>query len=345
LLLLAANFLVVFWGLKEFHLWSQVEYLHAVNLEINFRNLYSHVHTLRYTVVYPIYYFAETLSMDANKLFSYVMVFLCFIIAKLISDSVFVIIIKGNKLIIQYIVYAVFILLSLFMNGRLMFGFLAYSLLIYGALLIYNESSKWDLLLGCLYLTLSLWLSSVTSGILISLFILLYSFVVSYFVINRFIRRKRNRALFMCYFFILFVFYTPLILKMVNKNLDFYGGGLSGAVKMSEHGSIGIMNNIDQELKAQKNQSLGGLNILSSRIKIMLFEGLRIFMLSVVLYALYLYRRKLKENLDLLYVLFCFSLLLILSIFGYSILMMSVVPFTIILAKLILDKGEVKLGR
>ncbi|WP_114805950.1 hypothetical protein [Vibrio cholerae] len=215
-------FLTLFFlDLNSFKLWPQVTDLWHEEYEI--QNALIHPHGLRYTLVYPIFYLANTLSVDYDSLFS---IFACF----LIGFSTFLIVkllafFGGQSKEKLFMISLLLVFIFINVNGRGVFTFLSSSLLLY-AIYAVEGKIRFYIISFCSFL-----LSSFSSGTII-LFILWF---FSYWIL---LKRKSGKeviisSLLFFYFFYIINDYVVLIL---NKNLNYFGGGFAGMVNMLEHG-------------------------------------------------------------------------------------------------------------
>ncbi|OAJ94269.1 hypothetical protein APB76_10345 [Vibrio bivalvicida] len=217
--------LLVASGTKSFYLWEQVTYLWG-DSTLRWSELLTHPHGPRYALVYPIFATSKLLCIDYDFLFSY---FVPVIIACVISlniSSVRVFMARRLKYSELLAIAIVYIALALMMNGRIIFALLGSSLF------LYNFTSKSKSHVTLIILAVSLFLCSVSSGTL--------SIVIAWLIIYVFINKNTSSIYFYLKFVFLamfFAFFGDYLVRITNKNLDFYGGGIDGAINMLSHGA------------------------------------------------------------------------------------------------------------
>jgi hypothetical protein len=341
----------VTFGFLRFHLWSQVEYIHSTGLNIDLQSIYNHAHALRYALVYPIYWIAEEMGLDANFVFSVFVVFVFLIISLLLARSIAYFRRGVNLWLSSALVLVFLIALSMLMNGRLVFGFLAYSLMFYSVLVFLEKSSKRIDNRALILMTSALLISSVSSGISISLYLILFSFLGLYFIISFFNQTFKERSYNYLYLIVIFITYTPIMVLLISKNVNYYGGGIEGAMAMTQHGAIA-----DSILEGRQLQhgpkegdlaegGLFGINIFNFAF-MEYFDGLFYFInLFKILFALFtsylllfllFFFRELAGDIKLFFIAYSLFSVITLSLFSNSILMMGIVP-TLISVPLLYD--------
>ncbi|HFD31489.1 MAG TPA: hypothetical protein ENJ28_02085 [Gammaproteobacteria bacterium] len=335
--------LSIFYEFKEFHLWQQVEYLHSLNFRIRLSNLYSYPHSMRYLLVTPIYYMSDLLNVDYNFIFSILVVVFCTVVSFLFYGIISNIVWVKDKWLLMSVIMIYFSLLTLSMNGRLVFGFLSYSLFFYGYVgIILNKRN----LLSILYVISSLFFSSATSGIAISLFLISSVLMaIWFFWINRISKLKIMTVMF---FLIFFILYSPIILMLVNKNLNYFGSSITeSVVSMTSHGVIAA--NVDKLNKNSINKnsinknSINKNSINKNSINKELINKLLWSFFSIFLfYYIFKFKGIFFKNIILLLIVLFMIFILLLSIFANSILMMGFVPFILMVMIVYYGKGRVK---
>ena len=299
--------LFLFSPFHEFKLWSQVTYLRGS--VPNLGNLSSEAHLLRYLLVYPIFVLSDQTGLNADYLFRllcFVMLFLTIRHCTKMADYY----LQKNELYFIICFALLFLLLSAFMNGRIIFAFLGFSYLL---LSVQNWEKKQLSNLGlCLRIFPVLFLCSVSSGTFLSclLGLILWSVV--------FVNRPK-KSLYL-YGFMLLVVLSPVVNLYVFKNINFYGGGFSGFVNMLNHGAGKIFHLVD----------------FASLTLIILI----IAHLSVIGIALLYYEK--KYRLHLLFTASC----MVAGLFGYSTLSLAIIPVSILMtcysAQLVSRKTQIR---
>ena len=301
--------LLVLFDIKNFQMWEQVQYLHDTGFTINLSSIYSHPHGLRYTLVYPAYFIAETLRISPNIILSLAVIAMCVMISHSLSHCIALHRRSTNIWKVKFSVFLFFAVLTLFMNGRLVYGLCAYSLMIYGLFLFVKDkdaTNKKQILSACL-ISLAILFSSSSSGVAISFYAIYFSSICIYLL---YAYRQKNRINFpvIIYMFVFFLLYTPIILFLINKNLAFFGGGFDGLLLMTQHG---MLNGMDDHLV----------------FKVLCF-GFTVLLSCFV----YIYRNSLTRDPLLFFPAYCMALMILLSLFAFSILMMAFIPAIIMMA-------------
>ncbi|BCL71453.1 hypothetical protein TUMSATVNIG1_34190 [Vibrio nigripulchritudo] len=185
-----------------------------------------HPHGPRYALVYPIFMFSEILNVDYDTTYSYIVpVMVSYIVS--LNISVFRIISNRRMKRLELIVIPLFyVTLTLMMNGRIVFALLGASLF------IYNFISGTKGFRSLASLMASLFLCTVSSGTL--------SIVVIWLTIYMCIgNNKSHTSLYfrLIFLFSFFMFFGDFLIRITNKNLNYYGGGFEGAINMLTHGA------------------------------------------------------------------------------------------------------------
>ncbi|WP_299204818.1 hypothetical protein [uncultured Amphritea sp.] len=301
--LFSALLLMMALGLLNFELWDQVEYVRQSSPEITLRGIYTEWHKLRYLLVYPVYEASYFFEIGQGFVFGVYLILIISIASFVISSVVDVF---GNvDFIYKLLIPLLLFFLSFFMNGRLVFGILGCGLVLLSALFLIRNSyfvSSFLCFFGFVF-------SSVSSGVFISLYFIYMSI---FFICAVYYRFFLGRSFAVGYLFILIVFYVffPIFLMMFIKNYFYFGGGAEAAVNALDHG-----------LMAEDNS---GMN-LQLLFKVFLFCFLAFLVFFVVVL------RRFISNGRALYVTFYFcSVLLFLSMFANSILVIAFVPFSVL---------------
>lgn len=216
----------------NFSLWSQVNILRGTSP--NLVDAVSQAHFLRYLLVYPIFIFSDILNFDANKIFSFIGLSLLFLVVRnctKIANTY----VTGSEYFFLFWFSFFFLMLALFMNGRIIFAFYGFSYLL---LSLHrwerNEITNFGLFLK---IFLALFFCSVSTGTFLSclLGLTLWSII--------FVKRRKQR--FYLYLAVLAVAVSPITSLYLIKNIIFYGGGVGGLFKMLNHGLGTIFYNVD----------------------------------------------------------------------------------------------------
>ncbi|MDQ7059367.1 MAG: hypothetical protein Q9N62_13615 [Ghiorsea sp.] len=222
---LAALYLsLVLLGVIQFGLWGQVEYIYESGGSVLALLTEDHVsaHLSRYLLVAPLFYIQDELSVSANYLFSLLcglMIVQLSVVSIQILEGV-----QGDVGAYQKLmILIVFIVLSLFMHGRIIFALLAFALIIremYAEIKGENKSVTMHFLVLCM----AMWMSSVSSG----------TFAVVYFFLGYLLAIKAGKVLFSCFswrdivvffcYILMAGLFFSLFMVFLNKNVNYFGG-------------------------------------------------------------------------------------------------------------------------
>lgn len=300
---LVTYLMVILLDLKTFQMWPQVQTLYEAGFPVNLKSIYLHPHGLRYTLVYPIYLMAELLQVSPDIILSLAVLAMCVMISHSLSHCIALHRKSTNIWKVKFFVFLFFAALTLFMNGRLIYGLCAYSLMIYGLFLFVKDKDatiKKQVLAACL-ISLAILFSSSSSGVAISFYAISVSSICIY-LLYAFRQKIRINYPVMISMFIFFLLYTPIILFLINKNLAFFGGGFDGFLLMAQHG---MLNGMDDYL---------------------VFKVLCCGFTALLACFVYFYRNSLTRDPLLFFTAYCMALMILLSLFAFSILMMAFIP-------------------
>jgi hypothetical protein len=130
-------------------------------------------------------------------------------------------------------VFAVFVGLSLFMNGRLSFAFLGMAILL--LVLVRRGLDGIGNVRTILWFPVILWLASVSSGTFAVALGTMIVYPVT-LLFARFPSVRMGDALLLAPLAVGTLALSPLSLLFLRKNVDFYGGGIKGFFNMLNHG-------------------------------------------------------------------------------------------------------------
>lgn len=260
--LIIVQFLYVclsFFGFVKFYVWQQIleiaygsgifkqsffthdEILNQVphpNLHIFDLILSGHIHALRYSIMLPIILISNLFNIQLNKIFS---IFICFLIVYLskILTTLFVKIFwhsdqKKINYIYNLFFFLFFLLLSFFMNGRMVIGLFGMTLLLNNIIVwnLYGRSLRKFLLMSLI----SLYFTCISTGCFITTTITL--FVNMYFVFyekKTFMFSNKNKNDFI-FIFISATIVIYLFIIFAKKNVSFFGGEYNSLILMLAHG-------------------------------------------------------------------------------------------------------------
>ncbi|GEM_PF-2132065 len=299
-------------GEYNFYLWGQVEYLHKAGFEVTIDRLYSHAHSLRFLLVRPIYAAADYFSIQDDRIFSCFVVFCTASVSALMGMYV-----KGryagyDKWMVGFVIFLYLTVLTLFMNGRLIYGFFAYSLAMYACVYIQLKESRETIFLALV--TLALFLSSASSGIALSLFIIMTP-LVAYFLYRKKIRLISSYV----YLSLLLAFYIPIIVLYLGKNIGFYAEPLG----ILTHGVLSVD-------RAGAGVAAGAGIAATGSVGMMSVALFGLFSIVLVAY-IYEYKKLLFKVHHLWLVSYFMVSIMCLSVFARSILMMGLIPVFIMI--------------
>ncbi|MFJ7952311.1 hypothetical protein ACIQZG_12380 [Lysinibacillus sp. NPDC096418] len=190
----------------------------------------------RYLIAFPAVYMHEQLGFSLDYSYS--------IYCTVILASIVVIFVKAGIILKKKYINApnVFFLVSIFstlilaylMNGRLIPAYLGITIILYKQFKVYNSNENFSI---SDYITMfvGFMLSTTSSGtMMVSLLqISLVSFILT-------LNKGKHFVPVIKFIIVNSVIYIgllgPYIIKMINKNLTFYGGGSTGLINMLSHG-------------------------------------------------------------------------------------------------------------
>lgn len=236
-LLVGMYVLMIAQGIVQFSLWSQITDIISYNTDPVSLILSGHLHALRFAVVFPALWVSLQTGWDQDLLFT-IWVGMAILICAIQVARASSLALAGNESLRRWTFFPsllVFIGISFAMNGRIAFAFAGIACLLVSQLrwhLGLNRSLTWFLLgqLG------SLILMSVSTGTFMvgALVILMFALAQPVIREGRYLR-LRQAIHFGSALLVLFSLY-PLLGKSVLKNIDFYGGGIVGLIRMLQHG-------------------------------------------------------------------------------------------------------------
>ncbi len=220
---------------KTFLLWSQVTYLW--NTGLSPFEIYSEeqAHFLRYMLTYPIFYIASVVGVHHDLAFSILICILYLLNVSVLSQTMKL---QSDGKLHDYIGFTVsilFLLLYFFSNGRGPLALFGYSLII--GELVKNDFTRGFKAPSFLYCSIGMFFCSISTGVMLSATLVLITFVMTKFyslligklALLRFIKQ-------ILVIFLLFFLFGKAIIVAINKNLDYYDGGIDAALKMLNHG-------------------------------------------------------------------------------------------------------------
>lgn len=235
--LIAFYCLLIGLGIVQFSLWNQITDIISYNTDPVSLLLSGHLHALRFAVVFPALWVALMTGWDQDLIFTAwvgIAILLCSIQVARASSLALV----GNESLRRWTLFPsllVFIGISFAMNGRIAFAFAGIACLLVSQL-------RWHLgihrkLTGFLLGQLgSLILMSVSTGTFMVGALVILTFALSQPVIRDGQYLRRHEAIHFGSALLVILSLYPLLGKSLLKNIDFYGGGFVGLVRMLQHG-------------------------------------------------------------------------------------------------------------
>lgn len=323
--------LLIFTGIKQFTLNQQAwDIWHGAGHDPLGFLFSGSPHGVRYLVYYPVFTIAQFLSVPPDIVFSYscalVLFFMIVFLRRIVSG------LWGYH---GYVVRRDFVTFGLFavsfaMNGRILWAFFAYILVIFVGVDWFRHT-RWKasyvilLIFACLA-------ASVSSG---TLFLVMAMIAGIGFV--TLVRSPRllvsTPQMPLSLIFILILFAIPTIAGVV-KNLDFYGGDRAAVLRMLQHGAGAA---IVESLGAVETQEPSPAQGAGRKIVIAVYAiaGASV-LLGVSVFGIYrgwrpghaLLRATPAENVVYLAIV----LALVAGLYGYSVLTLAAVPTLILIS-------------
>jgi hypothetical protein len=233
--MITAYFYLVATEELTFDIWSQITYL-GEDLNLYQLSIFTHQHSLRYAVV-KIFVFdlADLLGIDSAYFFSIVVAVMIVLSGLLLARTRTLLLGKRNWLAWEAVWFvSLMVSLSFFMNGRLAFGLLGHTLLIWAEISWLKQKLSW--LTFTFFLGLAIFLCAVSSGVFA---VAVASVFFWGFVLSRATPRylSRTQKLLLNFLGIGFAIpVIPLLSLYLRNNIAFYGGGFDGFIEMLAHG-------------------------------------------------------------------------------------------------------------
>jgi len=320
--LVVGYFILTLVGVVSFELWPQVEFFHT-HQEFHVSDVYSEPHGIRYLIVWPVYFFSELTLIDKNLLFSCLCAFLIYLVSMLLFY-----VLKANVHTINTNALAFIFFftscIAIFMNGRLVIGFFALSLLIF---FVFRLNEKRHAGVWLMLLPLLLFCAGATSGVFIAVYSAVALCIVVRFFSDHYTSKKNLDSA--CYWVLIafLLLYFPVFLMMFNKNVDYYGGGVESVKNAIDHG---VLNGFSSAYL--KNETVGNLFLKA-------LWGCSIIFCSAKIYSLV---SKSEYNCFLVSIVLVLFLFLFLSLYAYSIMAVSIVLllFVFLYSNKLVDQNE-----
>lgn len=220
--------LIVF-GYKQFLIWDQItDAFVGINSLSDISSIFAdfNSHTLRLTLIFPLLILANAINVDQQFFFSLLVFFLLHCIVLNCNTILNTFSIRKSY---SLFLYLLFVCVSLFMNGRIMFAFYGITLILLAFRSIINSESTLKTLS---LLPLGLWFTSVSTGSFsVAMVAILSFFLITYHTHKRHKKSLLRFGLLLSSIFLPFI--IPLMQINIQKNLDYYDGSF---MKMLNHG-------------------------------------------------------------------------------------------------------------
>lgn len=228
ILVLFSGIVASFIGLKTFEAWPQV--IDLWEAEVSPLFLVGHPHFFRFLVAYPGFLIEEKLPN-----FGFSIYVTCFFASNVTLWRRLSLLCQDRRP--PAWAWAVFLLAHMFMNGR---GVIAWTAWLICAILCVRLSRRESGgMTHLLLLALTCWLAAVSTGVFIVTVVSLFVFYVQ--GRRRAVHRSKTSLLLSILLGVpLFTIVADYFWDSLQKNLEFYGGGLAGVFNMLRHG-LGVV--------------------------------------------------------------------------------------------------------
>lgn len=229
----------------EFSMFPQAAELFSVNEDVLYWIGTGHVHAIRLLIVYPGVVLSKLFGFELNlgvTIYSAsLMTLIMYFMMRMMSIS------KLENRISAMVSGLFIIALSYFMNGRLIFVFFGISLLaLYELKFRENEVS---VLMLQIVTAISIVFTMVSSGTMVIAFA--YAVIIMPYRWKK-LRKASEKMVFTAIMLAgaipVICIFVPYLIKMIEKNIIYYGGGFQGAINMINHGIGKIVNTNDKLL-------------------------------------------------------------------------------------------------
>jgi len=302
------SYFLIWTGFLDFYLWPQVIELYDSGREIDLDLMLTHPHGLRYALVFPIIFVGNWLGVSYNDVFNalapVILILIPIFLLKIVLFYKRGVSVNDKKILFLFLSLTI-VSISHFMNGRMLFAFLGFSMLAYCIVYFELLLKKYMAILAFL----SLLFMSVSSGTFVVGFI-----SIAFIIFYSFFRRPTKGGFIMILLSLTGIAYLlPLISMLIMKNIDYYG-------------SVYLM----------LNHGFGKFAfIVGSEVLWML---LLIFTLTTC--ALIYFINSYKKYIPLL---FLFLVPIVVGIFGNSVLSLAIIPFLALFSVFVLSINKYKL--
>ncbi len=249
----------------EFPMFPQAADLYGLNEDVLYWIKGGHLHAIRLLIVYPGVVLGKLFGLEPNTgvtIYSAsLLVLIQYFMIRMMRIN------KSENRISAILSGLLMIVLSFLMNGRLIFVFFGISLLALWDLKF--REKKTSIFMLQVVTAISIVFTMVSSG---TMFV---AFVYAVMIIPcrwKKLCKAREKLLFIAIMAVSAIpvigIFIPYLIKMVEKNVIFYGGGFQGAINMIHHG-LGKIVNTDNKLLVF---SLFVIGVMVVRMNIYLFR-------------------------------------------------------------------------
>lgn len=250
----------------EFPMFPQAADLYAVNENVFYWIGTGHVHAIRLLIVYPGAVLSKLFGLDLNlgvTIYSAsLLILILYFMMRMMSIS------KLENRIGVIASGLLIIALSYFMNGRLIFVFFGISLLALYELKFREDEVS--VLMLQIVTVISIIFTMVSSGTMVVAFV--YAVMIIPYRWKK-AHKAREKRLFIAILLVsaipAIVIFVPYLIKMIEKNIIFYGGGFQGTINLINHG-LGKIVNTNNKLLVFSLFIIGAITVI---INIKLFKG------------------------------------------------------------------------
>lgn len=223
-------------SITNFTFMPQAKALLDINSDIFYWFAQKHIHAIRLLVAYPGVVFSKYYDLSLNQGYSYYLIIIFSLTYIYISKSCAED--KEITIFFAFILSLIIIALALFMNGRIIFAFLGFSMIIYSTIrqIKYSEIIHFkDLIIVCI----GILFTTVSSGCMM--------LGIVFIIGSLFAKLKRlkihcslvYKLCFSIALILLFPFIKEIVsylIKMFNKNIVYFGGSVQGVIGLLQHG-------------------------------------------------------------------------------------------------------------
>lgn len=222
-----------------FPMFPQAADLYASNEDVFYWLGAGHLHAIRLLIVYPGVVLSKWLGVELDLGVTIYSASLLILILYFMLRIMYI-----NKLqnrMNAFVSGLLIVALSYFMNGRLIFVFFGVSLLVFCELKL--REGIISVFMLQVVTVISVVFSMVSSGTMLITFA--YAVMIIPYRWKK-LRKTSEKRLFITILLIsaipIISIFLPYLIKMIEKNIIFYGGGFQGAINLIQHGLGKIIN-------------------------------------------------------------------------------------------------------